>query len=204
MQTGAANGNFWTNAELFTWLNKAMEQIAANRMDAYVLTFPVQLIAGVEQYIDPDAVILRDILYNMGQFGDLIGGTLRQIDMDQLTRISPNWTTDEPSFTPLHFMYNPKDPRRFYTWPPIPPQGCFVQASFAMIPPTLTSITQLIPLEDTWETAIYDFMLARAYEKNTTRKDTAKSGAYMQMFKAELGLEEQARAKEAAPKQGEA
>lgn len=203
-QTGAADGNFWTNAELFVWLNKAMEQIAANRMDAYVQTFPVQLIEGVEQYIDPDAVILDKLLYSMGQFGDIVGPTIREVEMDQMARISPSWTTDEPSFTTIHYMYprqknaqrTPSDPRRFYVWPPIPPQGVFVRASFSMIPPTLTSITQVIPLEDTWETAIYDFILWRAYEKNTKRKDTTKSTMYGQMFKAELGLEEAARSKE--------
>ncbi len=203
-QTGAADGNFWTNAELFVWLNKAMEQIASNRMDAYVLTFPINLIAGVEQYIDPDAVALNGLLYNMGQYGDLIGSTIREVSIDQMNRINPNWTLDEPSQTVIHFMYIrqnnaariPLDPRRFYVWPPVPPQGTFVQASFPMIPPTLSSIDQLIPLEDTWETAIYDFILWRAYEKNTKRKDTTKSTMYAQMFKSELGLEEAARSKE--------
>lgn len=203
VQTGAADGEFWANAELFAWLNEAMEQIAAARYDAYVQTFPVSQIAGVEQYIDPDAVVLRDLLYNMGQFGDLVGATIRIIDMDEMKRISPSWTTDEPSMTTLHYMYSIKDPRRYYTWPPVPPQGNFVQASMAMIPPTLTSITQLIPLEDTWSAAIYDYMLMRSYEKNTKRKDMTKYQGYMAAFKDELGTEAASRTTIAAsPEEG--
>lgn len=189
-QTDAATaGLYWPRTTLFDNLNEAMEQISGSRFDAYVLSGPYLLAAGTKQFIPPNATLLKQTIYNLGLHGDTPGPVITPVDLNTMNRISLHWRTDPASFNTRHYMYDLRNPRRFDVWPPVPAQGTWVEMENPTVTPTMTDPSQPIPLEDTWETAIYYFILARAFAKNTPAGDATKMTMYWNLFLAELGME---------------
>lgn len=188
-------GIYWPRIWLFNKLNEAMEQISAVRRDAYVITGAYQLIAGVQQTIDPDAGVLISLQWNLGQNGDTIGPPITPTNKELMNRVQPGWTLDTPESNVIHYMYDLDQPRFFEVWPPVPVQGSYVQAQQSFITPTLTDETQTIPLEDTWSLAIKAYVLWWAHYKNTDRAVPAKGDQWSSVFSGEIGAEEAARVK---------
>lgn len=188
-------GIYWPRVWLFSKTVEAIEQICSVRMDAYVITGPYQLVPGVQQTIDPDAVVLQSLQWNLGQNGDIIGAPITPTSKALMNRVSPGWTLDPPSGTIIHYMYDLDQPRFFEVWPPVPVQGAFVQAQQSFIPPTPADETALIPIEDTWSLAIKAYVLWWAYYKNTDRGVSAKGDQWASVFSSEIGVEEAARVK---------
>lgn len=182
-------GTYWTRTTLFDALNEGTQAITAERPDQYVLNGALPLVGGVKQILPDNAIVLVNMTRNMGSMGMMPGRAIRQTDLDVMTRVRADWMIDPADPVVENFMYDKRDPRRFYVWPPQPTPGDFVDMVYTASTPVLAVETQAIVVDDTLQTPLYWFVLARAYEKNATRGDTVKSNYYLQLFNQALGLE---------------
>lgn len=192
--TAGTVGTYWPRVVLFQDLNTAQTQIAGERKDIYPQRGPALLVEGTRQRIDPDAMVLMDITRNLGASGDIDGPAIRQVDKETMDRVAPNWPIDTASSTIIHYMYEPDNPKDYDVWPPVPALGTWVQIIQGMIPPDLTDESQVLYIDDYWANAVYHYILHRAYEKNTTRGDLAKSQLHYTLYRADLGDEAAAKA----------
>jgi hypothetical protein len=65
--------------------------------------------------------------------------------------------------------------------------------TYGAVPPALTgSSGEDIPVPDSYQNALTNFVLAKAYAKNSKKQDLTKTSAYTNEWRLALGLKSQA------------
>lgn len=175
----------WSPDELLDYLNEAMRATAAARpTDFYVVENSVILAAGVIQNVPLDGITLIDIPRNTG------GRVITQVDKGLLDESNRFWpaATQEPVVE--HFTFDPRNPRRFVTFPPNDGTGV-VDMVYGAFAPQVMYAAEELPVIDSYQSPLINFVLAKAYSKNSKRQDLMKTTAYMQMWGQALGLDAQ-------------
>jgi hypothetical protein len=177
----------WPLAELLGYLNEALRATAFVKPDMYTIQTDFTPAAGVLQTLPSDGVALLDITQN------LTGRkrSITQVDEGLLEEASRFWPAATQQAEVEHFTADPRNPRRFRVFPPADGTGS-VQILYGAVPPQLVYDAEDIPVADSFQTALTNFMLSRAYAKNSKKQDLAKSSFYMQQWGALLGLKSQA------------
>lgn len=170
----------WLRTELLDWLNEAQQYIVSVKPGASAKTVDVTLQAGSFQNLPSDGSSLIDVVRNTS--GRAVRGVTREILDAQI----PNWHASQPSGTVYHFVYDAHVPKVFYVYPPSNGTAA-VQLQYAAQPTVAGDETQTISLDDTYAPAILNYVVYRAYSKDTdyTSNETA-AGIYYQMFKDAL------------------
>lgn len=197
----------WAANELFEHLKSGERQICALKRDAYVVNDVYQLVAGIKQtvpdgtsnYQNPSAetlnagLILKKLIRNMGTDGVTAGNSIRLITLEALEAVKPDWPSTAASATVLHYMYDPEtDPKHFYVYPPQPgsSQG-YIEAAFGAIPTAISSISSAINLDDTYDDALFNWVLHKAVLKdNDDTFGFEMSQMYYNLFLQSLGIME--------------
>lgn len=187
---------FWSAAEQLDALNAAITATVHAKRDAYVVTSDFTLAAGVEQTLPAGTVQLIGVIKGGA-------GAVRRIDPEKLAHAQPTWSTATAVANPSHYMYDIDNPLIFYNYPPAIGGGT-MRLQRSAVPARLTATTDLIPLTDNYETALYFHCLAQAYGKNTVRGDLVKESGYLKQWQSELGLGQQSQDTEQPIKQREA
>jgi len=178
----------WPTLELLGYLNEAMNATAAARpADFYVLELSTALVAGVIQELPDGGILLIDVPRNTG------GRIVTQVDKSLLDEADRFWPAATPQAQVESFTFDPRNPRRFVCFPPNNGIG-MVDLVFGSVPPALTyeNGSEEMPCPDSYQTPLTNFVLAKAYAKNSKRQDLVKTSSYMQMWGQALGLESQA------------
>jgi len=177
----------WPLAELLGYLNEALRATAFVKPDMYTVEEAFTPTVGVLQNLPSDGVAFMDITQN------LIGRkrNVTQADEGLLEEANRFWPAATPQAEVEHFTADPRNPRRFRVFPPADGTGS-VQILYGAVPPTIVYDTEDIPVPDSFQTALLDFVLSRAYAKNSKKQDMAKSSFYRQAWAAALGLKSQA------------
>lgn len=111
----------WPIAELLDWLHDAQREIVLRKPDAYSKNTSIQLtVSQTKQSIPSDGVMLLDVVRNLGTDGSTPGRAITRTERPILDQQRPDWHTDTPSATVKHYMFNEKDPKTFYVYPPQP------------------------------------------------------------------------------------
>lgn len=183
-------GRRWpVDTELLEWLNAAQRDIVTYKTNAFVKGDAVKLQAGTKQKLPSDAVQLIDIPRNMGTDGVTPGRAIRLVERDTIDASNPNWHTATPSAVVRHFMFNPLDPLNFYVYPPQPTNGQgYVDLIYGAIPPALANATgaTTIGVADIYANAIVDYILFRAFSKDSELADTARAAAHQNAYLAAM------------------
>jgi hypothetical protein len=169
------------------YLNEALRATAFVKPDMYTVQTDFTPAAGVLQTLPSDGVALLDITQN------LTGRkrSITQVDEGLLEEASRFWPAATQQAEVEHFTADPRNPRRFRVFPPADGTGS-VQILYGAVPPQLVYDAEDIPVADSFQTALTNFVLSRAYAKNSKKQDLAKSSFYMQQWGALLGLKSQA------------
>lgn len=176
----------WPRPELLNWLNDAQRQIVLHRPDAHAANeeFSVSE-SNTLQALPAAALRLIDVVRNSS------GRAITLVDRRILDEQNPNWHIDGESSQVEHYVYDERDPRRFYLYPK-PTTDVKVQLIYSSAPSALTDENTAISLDDIYATPILDFMLYRAYSKDA---DYAANGqrmiTHMQAFSDALGIKTQ-------------
>ena len=184
----------WPADELVRWLNDAQREVALFRPDAFSTYSPVSLVAGSRQSLPAGSVKLIDVTNNASGTKEAI----RQIPRQSLDDQTPGWHGLAGVLTIKHYMYDPRDPRSFYVYPPAA-VGASVNAVYAVYPTDIvepatgldyTAVTGTINVPDIFGNAVLDFILYKAYSKDSDYAGNAqRAAAHYGAFTASLSAE---------------
>lgn len=176
VEDNAPGAEQWTDAQLLEYLNEAGRQIVGFKPSANMVRASISLIAGVAQTLPDGALELFDVEGNTG------GGAVLNVDRQSLDLGDRNWRAATATGDVEEYAYDRKVPRIFYVNPPNTGTGA-VDAVYSAIPADMnTSPDNAFTLEQVYVEAAKFWMLARAYQQNTKRADTAKATDYFNSF----------------------
>jgi hypothetical protein len=173
----------WPDAELLTWLNEGQQAIVVLKPTAYVRSVAVQLVAGTKQSLPADGIQLIDIVRNMGTDGLTPGRAVRIVTREVMDAQTPSWHVSPVSHIVKHYMYSALDPNTFYVYPRQPASGFgYVEMAYGARPPAVAAVGNTISVDDIYQTALLDYVLYRAYSKDTEFADSGRAGVRQQAF----------------------
>jgi len=108
------NGTRWPATTLVRHLNDMQRAIVAARPDAGASSSTLTLLAGSAQVLPATAMALIDVRANSSG----TKAAVRQCRVEDLDAIEPTWRNATQAATIVHFMYDPRHPRRFDVYPP--------------------------------------------------------------------------------------
>ena len=185
----------WPVAELVRYLNDGQREVVLHRPDAMRKSAAVALTANsTRQTIPADGLKLIDIVRNTG-------GTkraVRQVNREILDAQTPGWHGLAGATEILHFMFDPRDPTTFYVYPPAGASSS-VEILYAASPADATepasgalygAVTGNISVPDIYGNALQDYILFRAYAKDSEYAgNAARAQNHYAVFANSLGIE---------------
>ena len=177
----------WPQAELLDYLNDGQREIVLYKPNAFVKNSSVKLITGTKQTIPADGVQLIDVVRNLGTSGTTPGKAVRITMREILDAQLPDWHTITGTAEVRHYMYSPLDPKTYYVYPPQPAanQG-YVELIYGAAP-TDATLVGTITIDDIYQTVLVDYMMYRAYSKDSEyAADANRAQAHQAAYIASL------------------
>lgn len=176
----------WPVDELVRWLNDAQREVVAKRPDAMNTTATMTLTLGTRQDLDsatanaagnaalqPTPAKLIEITRNMATTS--AKGVVRLVPREILDASIPGWHSLTPKVDVLHYMFDPRDPRTFYVYPPATALAQ-LEVMYSAYPTDIAEpaagaaygdVVGDITLPDIYSNALLDYILYRAYSKDS-------------------------------------
>ena len=191
----------WPASELVRWLNDAQRAIVKARPDAMNTTTTMTLAAGSRQDLDnaaltPPPAKLIEITRNMATTSSK--GAVTLIPRKVLDAQTPNWHNIPGTVNILHYMFDARDPKTFYVYPPATAMAQ-LEVMYAAYPTDITEpsdgalwsvVTGNLSLPDIYADDVLNLILFRAYSKDMeSAGNEARAAAYLNMVTASLGAE---------------
>ena len=186
----------WPVAELVRYLNDGQREVVLYRPDAMVTNATVTCVAGTKQALPANGAKLIEVIRNARAAGTK--RAVRMVNREILDAQMPGWHALAGVDDVLHFMYDPRDPRVFYVYPPATTntQLDIVYAAYPtdIVEPadgaTYTAVTGNISLPDIYGNVLQDYILYRAYTKDSEYAGNAqRAQAHYAAFANALGIE---------------
>jgi hypothetical protein len=185
----------WPVAELVRYLNDGQREVVLYRPDSMVTNATVALVAGAKQAVPTNGSKLIDVIRNTAGTKRSVRMTMRNI----LDTQSPNWYNLTGVTEILHYMYDARDPKVFYVYPPAASTGASVEIVYSAYPTDITepadgalytAVTGNISLPDIYGNVLADYILYRAYTKDSEYAGNAqRAQAHYAAFQAALTTE---------------
>ena len=180
----------WPEAELIRFINDAQREIVNSRPESSATTSNVQLVAGTKQSLPSGGLRLIKVTRNMS---DTSGGAtgkraIRLVNVDILNTQEPDW--NDPSVSGdaahgtvvKHYIFDEDDPKNFYVYPGVS-GNAYVEIVFSNSPTDLNNSSSTISVDDIYANAIVDYVLFRAYQKDSEYAGNAqRAGTHYQLF----------------------
>lgn len=182
------SGVTWTPAYLLRLVGDAQRAIVLVRPNAYQVRKALTLVEGqAVQNLPAGTVRLIKIMRNLGADGNTVGRRVTVANEDQLDRVDPNWHASSPKAYVSHYTYD-KDAPLIYSVFPRPNAALRLDAVVSENPAAPSASSDTLVLGDEYLNPIVDYMLHRAWDKNSERRDVSKSQAALSSFMQSLGL----------------
>jgi hypothetical protein len=176
----------WTREELLNWLNAGQRAIVALAPESNVSWIELPIPAG-----STAATVASAVLHIVAIVCNKDGGAIRLVDRELLDSRYPNWPTnkDHGIAEKKAYCYDPRSPKQVFLWP-VHSDSRLVVGQAVMTPVNCTAKTaaagtlptHLIQLGDEYAEALVDFMLFRAYAKDTDPSSAQKAQLYYTAF----------------------
>ena len=167
-----ANLVHWTEAELLAWGSEAQTELAKITPDAAVKSTTVQLVAGAKQTKPTGALTILDVR---------VGGVpATPCDRAALDRFSSGWVSSPTGTTVKHWMDDP-DPTIFYVYPAQSASPASAVVTHTYVPDALTAQGNL-GVRDIYAAKVEDYILYRAFAKDTEATSAERAVAFRQAF----------------------
>jgi hypothetical protein len=192
------DGVRWPRLELQNWINEAYTAIILSRPDASSTSATYTCSEGTRQNVStafPGALRLLDVIRNVSATS--LKKVIRLAPRAQLDDQIPDWHNKPTSVDLQYYVYDPRQPLDFFVYPPATTTAQ-LEILYTQIPGThaltesqldpANSGTEVILLPDTYMTPIIDWVLYRAYSKDSEHPaNEGRAGAYYQAFTTSLG-----------------
>ena len=177
----------WPDSELLDWLNDGQREIVLYKPNAFIKNLAVRMAGGTKQSLPADGVQLIDVVRNMGTNGTTPGRAVRITMREVLDSQLPDWHSETPNSVVKHYVYSLLDPKNFYVYPPQPAAGQgYIELVYGASP-TDTTLGGTITLDDIYQNVLVDYILYRAYSKDTEyAADQNRAAAHQNAYIAAL------------------
>lgn len=182
----------WPINELVRYLNDGQREVVLYRPDSMVTNATMTCTAGTKQALPANGAKLIEVIRNTG------GRAVRMVNREVLDAQTPGWHSVTGTATILHFMYDPRDPKVFYVYPPAL-NTAQLDIVYAAYPTDITepadgslytAVTGNISLPDIYGNVLCDYVLYRAYTKDSEYAGNAnRAQAHYASFANALGIE---------------
>lgn len=182
----------WPVNEIIRALNDAQREIILYRPDAMVTNATLALVAGPKQSLPSNGTKLIDIPRNTN------GGAIRLTNREILDAQTPGWYSLAGTLSPVHYMYDIRDPKVFYVYQPAL-MGASLDIVYSAIPTDISEVaegslydvvTGNISVPDIYANAMVDFALFKIYLKDAEYAgNAARAQNHYTMFGNALGTE---------------
>lgn len=174
----------WSDAELLQWLSDGQRAIVTVSAGTSSTTVVSPLVAGTKQTIPANGHMLLTIVRNTNSAGTTPGRVVRIVSREILDAQNPDWHTASASAVAQNYIYDPHEPTRFYVYPPNTGGG-YVEMVYSVFPPEMTALTDEIVVQDIYQTALFDYVMFRAHQKDSDfAAGQALAAQYLQLFLA--------------------
>jgi hypothetical protein len=194
----------WPLPELRLWLNDAIREIAVVKPTAYSQSIIMSLSVGTLQRLPDGYFSVMRVSRNLKTTAEsprLGSDAIRTVDLQVLEVSSPHWhdsTKVKFKKTVKNVAYDARDPRAFFVYPGNDGTG-IVEAIVAKIPAyvpapgsdadQIASYDFDIDVQDHYASALLDYVLFRAYSKDSSFAGSAqRAAAYYASFANTLGV----------------
>ncbi|MDO9252630.1 MAG: hypothetical protein Q7U48_13905 [Hydrogenophaga sp.] len=180
---------------LVRYLNQSQRDTINHRPDVTATSANFALAEGDEQTLPPEASSLIDIpSHATGRKARITKTPLNKLDA-----VDPFWRSQNKVGEILHFCYDPRDSRTFYTYPPAI-AGTLVRLQYSAYPTDVpapsgngkeaSTVTGVISLADKWQSALEAFVLGYAYKKDIEGAGNMDASLhYIQLGMSILGVQ---------------
>lgn len=163
----------WAATELVKWLNDAQREIVLLKPDAGATTATIALAVGTKQTIPAGGNRLLKVVRNMSALVDGLGRkVVRLVEQEALDASVPNWHDPTVAGDAAHanviknYCYSEQNPRTFYVYPGAKTTSAWLEIVYSA-DPTVVAAGQNISLPDIYANAILDYILFRAFSKES-------------------------------------
>lgn len=177
-------------AELLLWISDAQREIVIARPEISVINGPITLTANTtKQSLPAGGLTLMNIIRNLGVGGNTPGRAIRVCVQEVLDAQRPNWHTESAEAQVKHFVFDKRDRKTFYVWPR--PSGALqVEAVYSAVPQAVTALNQTLAVDDIFINPMLDYVLYRAYSKDSEYAGNAgRAAAHYTQFANSLGIQ---------------
>lgn len=191
----------WPVNELIRWLNDAQRAIVKVRPDAMNTTTTMTLAAGSRQDLDnasltPLPAKLIEITRNMA--ASSLKGAVTLVPRQILDAQTPGWHNIAGSVNILHYMFDARDPKTFYVYPPALATAQ-LEVMYAAYPTDIvtvadgslyTAVNGNLSLPDIYADDVLNLVMFRAYSKDSEYAGNEnRATTYLNMVTSSLGAE---------------
>lgn len=186
----------WPVNELVRYLNDGQREVVLYRPDSMVTNSTITCVAGSKQALPANGAKLIEVIRNAASSSDK--KAVRMINREILDAQTPGWHNITGTVNVLHFMYDPRDPRVFYVYPPAT-TSAQLDIVYSAYPTDVaepadgalyTAVSGNISLPDIYGNVLLDYILYRAYTKDSTYAGNAsRAQAHYAAFANALGIE---------------
>jgi len=157
----------WPELELVDWLNAGQAEIVLLKPEASVTNDSIALaVSETKQSLPSGGIQLLDVVRNMGTDGTTPGKAIRLIERRILDEQIPDWHSETGDAVVKRFMFDERDPKHFYVYPPQPAASPgYVEVVYSSAPTVVASDGD-ISIDDVYANALLDYILYRAYSKD--------------------------------------
>lgn len=183
----------WPISEVCRYYNDGQREIVLQRPDALSTNAALSLTTGSKQSLPSGGLKLIEVIRNTG------GGAVRLANREVLDAQIPSWHTLTGVTTIKHFMYDTRDPRVFYVYPPAG-VGASLDIVYAKAPTDIAEaadggtfsnvVTAALELPEIFAGPLIDYVLYRMYSKDAEYAgNAARAQAHYTAFANALGME---------------
>lgn len=186
----------WPINELVRYLNDGQREVVLYRPDSMVTNATINCVAGTKQSLPANGSKLIEIIRNAASGSSQ--KAVRMVNREILDAQTPNWHALSPTTEVLHYMFDPRDPRVFYVYPPAS-TAARLDIVYAAYPTDInepadgalyTAVNGNISLPDIYGNVLQDYILYRAYTKDSEYAGNGqRAQAHYLAFANALGIE---------------
>lgn len=181
----------WTDNELINYLNDGRRDLAAARPDLFSETADLTLVVGTKQSVPSDGTRFVDAIRNVSAAG-VIGRSVRLVERELLDAQLPDWHAEPSAGTVKHFMYDEREPKTFYVYPPAV-AGNKLTIVYSKAPVDIVSgdlnSTSVLAKEDIFASALIDYIVYRCLSKDAEFAGNAQRAVmHYQAFANVVGI----------------
>jgi Family of unknown function (DUF6682) len=170
----------WEDSVLLAGLNEGQSVLVTLKHDACTRAIAVDVTGGVSQTLPEDSVALIRLTRNLGENGDEPGRAITMVSLERMDLADAQWHVADTGDEVFHGMFDERDERRFYVWPPI---NGYVELIATVLPPEVEVSGDAITLDDIYSPALTAYIVYYALAQDM---DSAPNRELAQVWLAQF------------------